>query len=392
MRRLGVLIALVVWPAAASAAGFPFKPPAGFTQVLRNPFSFTVSPFVANMKTHEYVVAQAFPTVTTQAQLVSALRAAKQQLPQLPRGGPLDEQVTICGATGLHGRLEHQDEKRRWAVEEWSFISSGTGYEIDYVRPASVPANPVVEKKLQKFCPGDENQMQALGLPNFEILGPPRKYDLLSTWEAQTIGGAGHGLVYLSGTNLESDPSMSLQYLVHNGFTKKLATTVSHCGSQLDKEILTYGGAEGFTLEREFGTSLNRTYVLSYLRDSGLPASPAAENSLKTFCVPQPPRVDFSGSWGGAGAALVIQGNSAALTANCFSGAMLTAGPNLNSPDGRTFELSGTMIAGSREREVRYLGTVAKRRMQLKITSLAGRQLARFDLKYGSHGDVHSCH
>lgn len=144
-------------------------------------------------------------------------------------------------------------------------------------------------------------------------------------------------------------------------------------------------------MEREFATTLSRTSVLLYTRDASLPAAAPAENALRTFCIPRAPLVDFSGNWGGAGARLIVGGRTAALWANCLQGAMLTHAANLDSPDGRTFDLPGTIIAGTTEREVRYIGSIAKGLMQLRITSLTGKILARYDLKYGSHGDLHAC-
>lgn len=392
MWRLGVLFLLVAWPAVSAAAGLPFTPPADFARVINHGFEYTVSPYVVNMHTHEYVVAEAFPTVTTQAQLVSALRALKQQLPRLPYGGAFDQQVTICGASGVHGAYVQEDHHSRWAVEEWTFISNGAAYVIDYMRPTTVPRNDVVAKKLQKFCPGDESQMEVLGLTGFEIGGPSRRYKLEGVWEQRTLGGLVHNLVYLSGTNLDYDPSLSASYMVYHGFKKKLSATIAHCGMNLQKDVLTYGDAkDGITLEREFGTVLDHTSALIYTRDSLLPASPAVENALKSFCIAHPPQVDFSGNWGGPGAALVVQGRTATFSANCMQGAMVSEGPALNSLDGHTFDRLGTLISGSTEREVRYVGSAANRRMQLRIVSLTGKLLARFDLKYGSHGDLHYC-
>src|SRR5579864_1010726 len=298
MRRLGVVFFLVAWPAVSLAASLPFVPPVDFARVVNHSFEYTVSPFVVNMKTREYVVAEAFPTVATQAQLVSTLRALKQQLPRLPHGGSFDEQVTICGASGVHGAYVQQDGNRRWAVEEWTFISNGAAYVIDYMRPSSLARNDVVVKKLQKFCPGDESQMEVLGLMGFEIGGPSRRYKLEGVWEQRTLGGLVQDLVYFSGTNLEYDPYMSASYMVHQGFKKTLSATVAHCGASLQKDAFTYGNAsDGVTIEREFGNVLDHTSALIYTRDSLLKASPAVENALKSFCIPHPPRVDFSGNW-----------------------------------------------------------------------------------------------
>ncbi|HET9392129.1 MAG TPA: hypothetical protein VFO29_01215 [Candidatus Rubrimentiphilum sp.] len=392
MRRLGFAFFLVAWPAVSLAAGLPFTPPADFTRTVDGGFEYTVSPYVLNTATHEYIVAEAFPTVTTQAQLVRTLNALKQQLPRLPHGGSFDQQVTICGAIGVHGTYVQEDRHLRWAVDEWTFISNGAAYVIDYMRPTTVPRNDAVVKKLQKFCPGDESQMEVLGLTGFDIGGPSRRYKVEGVWEQRTLGGLEHNLVYLSGTNLDYDPSMRASYMVYHGFKKKLSATIAHCGTSLQKDILTYGDAkDGITLEREFATVLDHTSALIYTRDSLLPASPAVENAFKSFCIPQPPRVDFSGTWGGAGAALAIQARAATFSANCMRGAMVSEGPSLNSLDGHTFDRPGTLISGSTEREVRYLGSAANRRMRLQIVSLTGKLLARFDLKFGSHGDLHGC-
>lgn len=373
-------------------AVLPFVPPAGFTQLVPQPIDYTVSPYVLKSSTHEFVVAEAFPTVTTQAQLVKAMHAVRQQFRDLPAAiGKLDQPARICGAKGVHGSYEFEENGGRFVTEYWKFISGSTGYSLTYVRPSKIAASAAVEQKLQKFCPGDESQMEVLHLAGFEIAGPPRHYHLAGDWVSRTLGGGIHEIVYLYGTDLDFDPSMHASFLKRNGFNLRSSLYVSHCGSPLQRESFSVGsGDDGMILEREFATVYSRTSVLAYWRDSNLPAAPQAENALKTFCISHAPLADFSGSWGGAGARLVVAGRTAVLTANCMQGAMLTTGANLESPDGRSFDLNGTILTGTAEREVRYTGSVAKGRMQLQIAS-AGTVLARFDLKRGSHGDLHPC-
>ncbi len=375
----------------AFLAALPFTAPAGFTSVLRHPIDYTESATVFNPRTQEYVIAEALPSDVTQARFMSALQTLRRELPLPPEGGTFDKEVTICGARGIHSAFIVQD-KRRWAVERWSFVSAGMAYRIGYTRPSNRARNEAVAKKLGHFCPGDESHMEILALPGFVVTGPARRYHIAGIWESRTLGGQMHQLVYVAGTNLETDPYLNAYYLVHNGFKKRSSALISRCGAQLQRESFTYGSpSEGFTLEREFGSILNVTHVIVYVRDTSLPASGAAEAALKSLCIARALASDFSGKWGGAGVSLVIDKTGAAFIANCWSGAMLAPNPGLASADGRTFDLPGTLITGSAEREVRYLGSVRKRHMLLSVTSLTGKLLARYDLKYGSHGDLRPC-
>lgn len=382
MRVLGALLAVL-----------PFTPPAGFTQLLPHPVDYIVSPFVYKESTHEYIVAEAFPTVTSQSDLVKAMHAIRQQFRDLPQQlGTLDQPATICGAPGVHGSYEYVLGAAHEKIEHWQFISGHTGYSILYSRPSKRPADPAVVSKLLKFCPGDESQMQNLQLTGFEIGGPARHYHLQGDWVSRTLGGEVHELVYLYGTDLEFDPSMHASWLKGAGFRLNSTVHATHCGSPLQIEKFTYGTpGDGIVLQREYATVYARTSVLMYTYDSSVPPAPQAENALRTFCVPHAPLMDFSGSWGGAGAKLVVGGRTADFTSNCFSGAMLISGPNLGSPDGHEFDVQGTMLSGSTEREVRYSGVIAGNRMRLRVTSLTGKVLATFDLKHGSHGDFHPC-
>jgi hypothetical protein len=377
----------------AFVAALPFAAPAGFTNVLTHPIDYTESAFVVNPKTHEYVEAEASRSDVTQARLISAVQTLRRELPLPPQGGVFDKEVTICGACGIHSAFIVQDFKRRWAVERWSFVSAGMAYRVEYSRPSNRARNEAVAKKLGHFCPGDESHMEILALPGFVVTGPPRRYHIAGVWESRELGGQMHQLVYLTGTNLETDPYLNTYYLVRNGFEKRSSALISRCGgAQLQRESFTYGSpSDGFTIEREFGSILNVTHVVVYVRDTSLPASAAAEKALKSFCIARGLYSDFSGKWGGAGVALVIDKTGAAFIANCWSGAMLAPNPSLASADGRTFDLPGTLITGSAEREVRYFGSVRQRHMLLSVISLTGKLLARYDLKYGSPGDLHAC-
>jgi hypothetical protein len=359
MRVLAVVAALVFFPVPCSAEAFPFTPPGGFEQMLSAPINYVVIPSVIDTKTQEFVEVQASPIVVTVGELENIARTVAGRTAIAPESLQTAGGVEICGVKASHSSRAAKVDGVNRVYESWTFIADQKFYSIVYERPSRIRRNEQVIKAVQNFCPSYATAMNAFHFRGFEPLGPPLKYHLAALWEPRSPAGS-QKLLYETGTGLENDPELDASYLVHNGLTLMSSGAVMHCGWTLRYEAFQAGsGASGYILEREFGRWLAQTSVLTYIRPASSVASPAAERSLKTFCPVRESSVDFSGDWDSPQASITVNGKGGVLFAGCRQGAFLAHGPNLDSKDGKSFDLAGTFLSNGSEGEVRYLGTVS---------------------------------
>jgi len=367
-----------------------FNPPPSFHRVFSGDASYTVSAFVENPATHEFIVAASFPAATTQARLNEALKLLTQQLVEVP-SAEIGKPTKVCGKDAILSTFNGSEHGKTFSMDKWMFVDGDTGYAILYSRPSSVSRSATIVRRIQAFCPSQEQMISSLNFPKqYQTFGTPKVYHMHGVWVYRTLGGDEEQIDSFSGTGLQTDPSLSVQYMKRAGWTILVDERVRQCGIQMQHQILS---GDGVTTERYLATTGATVSVLSYARPDTRPRSHEVATSLRTFCASQPQTVDLVGQWGGKGIRLIIRPTQAFIFFDgCSSGGISNGFPGFRALDSASFNLAGTLVqADGAERQIWYRAVVRGPAMALQLAELSGKSIASYSLKKESAGSLRRC-